>query len=95
MREYAEALAPQQRGALLLTLWVNALLTLALQGAQLALALRALQRVRRSNDPLRAVLNVAVSPSTAAVISASAAHQLARQQLLRELDRRAHAARGA
>ncbi|MBV8943852.1 MAG: hypothetical protein JOZ95_00400 [Solirubrobacterales bacterium] len=92
MRAYAEGLPAQQRGALLMALWVNALVTLALQGAQLAMALRVLRRARRSDDALRAALHLAVSPSTAAVVIASAAHELARQQLLRELARRAHAA---
>jgi len=85
---YIEALPPQQRGTILLGLWLNAVLTLTLQGAQLALAIRVLQRTRHSHEPLRTALEYAVSPSTAAVLSASAVHKLARQRFVRVIDRR-------
>jgi hypothetical protein len=92
---YAESLPPQQCGALLLMLWVNAMLTLALQAAQLALVVRALRRAARGGHPIETILNCATSPSTATVVSASALHKLARERFLRQLDQRVRAAKTA
>lgn len=67
---YAESLPPQQRRALLLVLWVNAMLTLALQAVQLALVMRAVRRAARGGHPITTIFDCAVSPSTAAVVGA-------------------------
>lgn len=85
---YMETLPAEQRGALLLGLWANAVLTLALQGAQLVLVVLAFRRAKCSRHPIEAALDVAWSHSTAAVISTTAVHRVARQYFLRLLDRR-------
>lgn len=88
---YAESLPPQQRGALMLVLWANAVLTLALQAAQLVLVARGSQRAARGR-PVATVLNCASSPRTATVLSASALHKLARERFARQLEQRIRAA---
>jgi hypothetical protein len=86
---YIESLPDQQRGALLLVLWLNALLTLALQGVQLIVVVRALWQAKRSGHPLATIGDRAVSPSVATVLSVSAVHKLSREHLVRQLDQRA------
>jgi hypothetical protein len=88
---YAESLPPQERGALLLILWVNAILTLALEAAQLALVVRTL-RGAHGDHPIETILDCAISPSAATVVSASALHKLGRERFLRQLDERARTA---
>jgi hypothetical protein len=88
-----DTLPAEQGGALILGLWVNALLTLALQSAQLVLIARGVRTATRSDNPTAAALDLVVSPSTAAVIGASAVHSLGRQYFLRLLDRRMSAAK--
>ena len=85
---YAKSLSPQQRGALVLVLWINAVLTLALGAAQLTLVVRALRRAARHGHPVATCLDCALSPSTATVLGASVIHNLARERLLRHLDQR-------
>ena len=85
---YAKSLPAQQGGVLIITLWLNAVLTLTLDAAQLALVVRALRHSVRDGRPLATVLEHAASPSTAVVLSASALHQLARERFARQLDRR-------
>jgi hypothetical protein len=92
---YTESLPVQQRGTLLLVLWVNSVLTLSLYAAQLAVTSRALRRAARGGRPVATVLECATSPSTAAVLSVSVLHKLARECFLRQLDRRIHAAQTA
>jgi hypothetical protein len=79
---------------LVLVLWVNAVLTLALQAAQLALVVQALRRAARGH-PIATILDCAGSPGTATVVSASALHKLARERFGRQLDQRIHAAASA
>ena len=76
----------------MLVLWVNAMLTLALQAAQLALVARALRRAAWCGHPIATILDCAVSPSTATVVSASALHKLAPERCGRQLDQRIRAA---
>jgi hypothetical protein len=76
----------------LLVLWVNAMLTLALQAVRLALVVRAVRRAARGGHPISTILDCAVSPSSATVVSASALHKLARERFHRQLDQRVRAA---
>jgi len=92
---YAEWLPPQERGALILVLLVNAILTLALEAAQLALVLRTLRRAAKAEDPVETILGCARSPSTATAVGASALHKLARERFLRKLNQRVRAAQAA
>jgi hypothetical protein len=92
---YTESLPVQQRGTLLLVLWINSVLTLSLYAVQLAVSGRALRRAARGGRPVATVLECAISPSTAAVLSVSVLHKLARECFLRQLDRRIHAAQTA
>jgi hypothetical protein len=92
---YAESLPPQERGALILVLWVNAILTLALEAAQLALVVRALRRAAKAEAPVETILGCAISPSTATAVGASALHKLARERFLRRLNQRVRAAETA
>jgi hypothetical protein len=89
---YAESLPPQERGALILVLLVNAILTLALEAVQLALVVRTLRRAAKAEDPVETILGCAISPSTATAVGASALHKLARERFLRRLDQRVRAA---
>jgi hypothetical protein len=77
---------------LLFVLWVNAIVTLVILGAQAALVVWILRRVARSDHPIETVLHCAMSPSTATVVGASALHKLARDRFVRQLDERVHAA---
>lgn len=92
---YAESLPPQERGALILVLLVNAILTLALEAGQLALVVRTLRRATKAEDPVRTILGCATSPSTATAVGASALHKLVRERFLRQLNRRVRAAETA
>jgi hypothetical protein len=92
---YAESLPAQQRGTLVLVLWVNSVLTLSLKAAQLAVTVQALRRAARGDHPVATVLESAGSPSTAVVLSVSAVHKLVRERFLRQLDRRIRAADSA
>ncbi len=85
---YIESLPAQQRGALILVLWLNAVLTLVLQAAQLILVARALRRAKRGGRPLRTIGD-AVSPSAVTVLSISGVHKLAREYFVRQIDERA------
>jgi hypothetical protein len=87
---YVDSLPPQQQGGLILVLWANAVLTLGLAAAQLALVARMLRRAARG-DPTATVLDVAVSPSGATLLSASALHKLVRERFARRLDQRIRA----
>jgi hypothetical protein len=92
---YAESLPPQERGALILVLVVNACLTLALEAAQLALVVRTLRRAAKAEDPVQTILGCATSPSAATAVGASALHKLARERFLRQLNQRVRAAERA
>jgi len=83
---YIETLSSQERGTLMLILWLNAVVTLTLQAIELLLTARAVRRSARSRRPWATAIESAVSPSTAAVLAASAAHKLARDLLRRRLD---------
>ena len=85
---YAESLPPQERGALILVLMVNAYAGLALEAAQLALVVRTLRRAAKAEDPVETILGCAISPSTATAVGASALHKLARERFLRQLNQR-------
>ena len=89
---YSRSLAPQQRGVLILALWVNSIVTVSIGGAQLALVARAVRRVTRSDRPVATAIADAVSPATAVVASAAAVHKLGREAFMRRLDRRIRAA---
>jgi hypothetical protein len=88
---YTASLPPRQRGALILILWVNAVLTPALQAAQLVMVATVLRRAARGH-PFTTVVDCAASPLTATVLAASAFHKLARERFARKLDRRIRAA---
>jgi hypothetical protein len=83
---YIETLSPQERGALMLILWLNSVVTLTLQAIELLLSARAVRRCARSRRPRATAIQSATSPSTATVLTASAAHKLARDLLRRRLD---------
>ena len=89
---YLKSLPPQQGGALLFVLWVNAIVTLAILGAQLALVVWILRRAAHSDHPIKTALNCATSPSAATVVSASALHKLARERFASRLDQGVRAA---
>jgi len=85
-KAYMASLPPQRGGVLLFALWINAVATLALLAAQVALVLRAVHRVVRTDHPIETILGCVVSPSAAAVVSASALHKLVRERFARRLD---------
>jgi hypothetical protein len=87
-----KSIPAQQQSALLLGLWINAALTLVLQGVQLIVVVRVLWRAHRSGHPLQTIGDLAVSPTVSTVRSVSAIHQLAREQLARQFDQRARTA---
>jgi hypothetical protein len=80
---------------LILVLLANAILTLALDAAQLALVVRALRRAAKAEDPVKTILGCAISPSTTTAVGASALHKLARERFLRRLNQRVRAAETA
>ena len=86
-----ESLPPQQAGTLIVVLWINAVVTLALQAAQLGLVVRTLRRARHPDHPIATIVDCAASLSTAIVVSASALHKLAWESFVRELEHRARA----
>jgi hypothetical protein len=92
---YAESLPPQERGALILVLLVNAILTLALDAAQLALVVRTLRRAAKAEAPVETILGCAISRSTTTAVGASALHKLARERFVRRLNERVRAAQTA
>ncbi len=90
---YVDQLPAQQRGAVILALMANAILTLALQAAWLVLGARAVKRMRRpGEEPSQALAATARSGAIRAVAGATIAHQLARIILARALDGRARRA---
>lgn len=82
-------LPPEERGKWLSVLWVNSLVTVALQGALLTIVVRAgLRGIRNRASGPHVALLAAWSPSLPLLVGMNVAHQLARHMSLRTLENR-------
>lgn len=83
-----ERLPAHRRGNVFLLMWINAVLTTALQPASLVLLIRAALRVWRHRQAgPRIALRAGYSPALTAVITTNAAHQLLRALAIHLIDR--------
>jgi hypothetical protein len=92
---YYESLPLEDRGRLMIALWLNAVATLAVQAALLVLVVRTGRRLVSTDHPVAPMLEGVLSPGAALVAIASAGHLLVRQRLRRRLDQRICAAKTA
>jgi hypothetical protein len=79
-------LPPQERGSLVLILWVNAVMTLMLYAARLMLIARVLQRMVRTHRPAELAVETMRSRPAIAVLDASVTHVALRRRLQRRLE---------
>ncbi len=89
-----ESLPAEQRGTLILALWANAMLTLALYGAWLLLIVRVLWRLARGGYRAETLLDAVRSRAGTALLGATITHSAARRFAVRRLDRNAREAGG-
>jgi hypothetical protein len=83
---YLESLPVQERGTLLLVLWVNAVVTLVLYAARVVLVASALRRMVQTRRVAEATVQTLRSRGAFAVLGASLTHEALRRRLQRRLE---------
>jgi len=83
---WSETLPPEKRGAIMLGLLANAIVTLALQAAWLLLLFRALMHAQRRGDRTAAVVEVAKSRPAIFLAVVTVVHSAVRRMAVRLLE---------